>query len=71
MAGGRECVTAAEEETFDDVGGFAADYCSVETAASGGVGREGREEEVEVGLEGAVWLVLDGVCAAMRTVDWR
>ena len=38
--------------------------------ALGGVGRKGREEEVEVGLESAVWLVFGRVCAGMGTVNW-
>lgn len=70
MARGGEGVAAAEEEALDGVGGFAANSCFVEVCALGGVGRKGREEKVEVGLECGVWLVFGRVCAGMGTVNW-
>ena len=54
-------VTVAEENAGDSIRGVTANSCSVEMAAFSGIGRKGREKEVEVGLEYAVWLVLDGV----------
>lgn len=70
VAHGGEGVSAAEEEALDGVGGFTANCCFVKVDALGGVGRKVREEEVEVGLECAVWLVFRRVCARMGTVNW-
>lgn len=70
MAGGGGGVAAAEKEALDDVRGFISNFCSVEMGACGGVGRKGREKEVEIGLECGVWLVFGRVCAVMRTVNW-
>lgn len=71
MARGGEGVSAAEEEALDGVGGFAGNCCFVELGGLSGVGRKGREEEVEVGLEYGVCLVYGRVCADMGTVYWR
>ena len=47
-------VAPTEENSGDDVGSAAADSGVVKTAVEGGVGGEIREEEIEIGIVGAI-----------------
>lgn len=66
--GGGGDVAAAEEESLDLVRVSEGDVGAVEAVVEGGVGDEGREEEVQVGLESCVGSVIGSTCAGMCAV---